>query len=123
MSKKSVVIIEDDKTMGALIKQAFEKAGFEAFWSIGGKEGIELADKQQPAAILLDVIIPDMTGWDALQELQSNPRTKDIPVIIDTNLASEEREMDFLRKGAKAFLVKSDHDPDSIVKRVQEVIG
>lgn len=121
-NKQSVVVIEDDQNMGNAVKQAFEAAGFEVTWSLSGKDGLEQAIKVQPTVILLDVIIPDMTGWDVLLELQNNPKTKDIPVVVDTNLDSSEREMEFLHQGAKAFLVKTDYDPDSIVKKVQEIL-
>lgn len=122
MIKQHILIVEDDPNMGKLMKQAFEEAGFSTSWSLTGREGLELATKEQPTAILLDVIIPDMTGWDVLLELQKNPKTKSIPVVVDTNLDSSEREMEFLHQGAKAFLVKANYDPAGIVKKVQEIL-
>ncbi|MBF0224160.1 MAG: response regulator [Desulfobacterales bacterium] len=80
--KRKILVIDDDKKMCVLVKNYLEDAGYQVTIALGGKEGINLAKNIKPYAILLDILMPNMDGWEVLGKLKSNSQTKDIPVII-----------------------------------------
>jgi DNA-binding response OmpR family regulator len=81
---------------------------------------------RQPSIILLDIMMPRMNGFEVLKELKSQIATKDIPVIVLTNVGSESSDNDrdlAMSLGAESYLVKSYHTPDEVINRVKAIIG
>lgn len=118
MANPTVLIIEDDATYSKSLEQEFISQGFKVVLAVTGKQGIESATNSAPDIILLDVLIPDMTGWDVMKALKSDEKTKNIPVVVDSNLYSNAREMEFIQMGALKYIVKSNTDPEGMVKTV-----
>ncbi|GAP14722.1 response regulators consisting of a CheY-like receiver domain and a winged-helix DNA-binding domain [Longilinea arvoryzae] len=83
-SIRSIVYIEDDPEMIDLVSLIVSKRGFQVKGAHGGRYGLNLVKKEKPTLILLDLMMPDMDGWDVYQQLKSEEETKDIPVIIIT---------------------------------------
>jgi two-component system, OmpR family, response regulator VicR len=81
---KNIVYIEDDIEMIDLVKLILSRRGFEVKGAHGGREGLDVVQHEQPDLILLDLMMPDVDGWDVYQQLKANDLTKDIPVIIIT---------------------------------------
>ena len=81
---KKIVYIEDDIEMINLIKLILERKNYLFFSALGGQTGLELILETQPDLILLDLMMPDIDGWDLYQQIKSNDRIKDIPVVIIT---------------------------------------
>lgn len=81
---RSIVYIEDDPEMIDLVSLIVNKHGFQVIGAHGGRQGLDLVKSEKPALILLDLMMPDMDGWDVYQQLKSEEDTKDIPVIIIT---------------------------------------
>lgn len=123
MADRSILIIEDDKNLAQALESSFTDAGYSVVLSYNGKEGLAKAAEMQPSVILLDVLIPDVIGWDVLKQLKSTEQTKNIPVIVDSNLYSAEREMEMLNMGALEYIVKSNTDPEGVVKKVSDILS
>lgn len=98
-----VLVIEDDPPALELIQKVLEAAGMEAIPARGGPEGLRLAREAHPAAITLDLLMPQVDGWEVLRELKADPLTRAVPVVI---LSCMDRKEKGLRAGADAFLVK-----------------
>jgi signal transduction histidine kinase/CheY-like chemotaxis protein len=98
-----VLIIEDDPSAARLLRQYLETAGYPVRIAIGGEPGLEESRRRPPAAILLDVLLPDIDGWEVLRELKADERLRDIPVIIVTIV--DERDVG-LALGAVDYFVK-----------------
>jgi DNA-binding response OmpR family regulator len=81
---KKIVYIEDDIEMINLIKLILERKNYSFFSALGGQAGLELILEIQPDLILLDLMMPDVDGWDLYQQIKSNDQMKDIPVVIIT---------------------------------------
>jgi two-component system, OmpR family, response regulator VicR len=81
---KSIVYIEDDLEMIDLVKLILSRRGFEVKGAHGGREGLDLVQDEKPDLVLLDLMMPDVDGWDVYQQLKGNPATRDIPVIVIT---------------------------------------
>lgn len=81
---RSIVYIEDDPEMIELVSLIVNKRGFQLIGAHGGRQGLDLVKKEKPTLVLLDLMMPDMDGWDVYQLLKSGEETREIPVIIIT---------------------------------------
>jgi DNA-binding response OmpR family regulator len=83
-SPKMILYIEDDQEMIELIRLILRRRGFEIRGANSGKEGLEIIRKDHPDLLLLDLMMPEMDGWEVYQQLKADEATKNIPVIIVT---------------------------------------
>jgi len=81
---RKVVYVEDEHEMIDLVRLILSRRNFEVFGASGGREGLDLVRKISPDIILLDLMMPDMDGWDVYQQLKADESTKSIPVVIIT---------------------------------------
>lgn len=117
-----VLIVEDEPAYQRILKDTFEKEQFEVLVASEGKQGISEVAKTRPDVILLDIILPGgMNGFDFLEQLKANEQTKGIPVIIITNIASEEKVAREI--GASFYFVKSETSIAQIVAKVKQLIA
>jgi two-component system response regulator VicR len=82
--KKTVVCIEDEPEMIDLVRLILGRKGFELVGAIGGMEGLEKMRESKPDLVLLDLMMPDMDGWEVYQQMKADDNLKDIPVIVVT---------------------------------------
>jgi two-component system cell cycle response regulator len=123
MSKpKTVLIIEDDPDQIFLYETEFTIHGFQVKIAPNGLAGLEAAEKEQPDLILLDEVMEEMTGLVTLKKLKENQKTKNIPVILFTNLEKDEKEQEARQLGAVDFVVKSKVMPKDLVARVKQCL-
>ena len=83
-SPQNIVYIEDDPEMIDLVTLILNRRGFVVKGAHGGKQGLEMVMQEKPDLVLLDLMMPDLDGWDLYQQFKSNETTKDIPIIIIT---------------------------------------
>ena len=93
--RKKVLIVDDEPDIVILLKSRFEASGFTAIGASNGKDGIEKALEEKPDIILLDLLMPQMDGYEAMRHLKKNKKTRDIPLILFTAAPLEE----VLKKG------------------------
>jgi CheY-like chemotaxis protein len=98
-----VLVIEDDPSAVRLLREYLEAAGYPVRIAANGEAGLASVEEHRPAAIILDVLLPGIDGWEVLRRLKADDRTRDVPVIIVTVI--EEREVG-LALGATDYLVK-----------------
>lgn len=79
-----VVCVEDEREMIDLVQLILTRRGYEVHGALGGREGLALIEAVQPDLVLLDLMMPDMDGWEVYQQMKANEAMKDIPVIIVT---------------------------------------
>lgn len=114
----TILVAEDDADQREIICELLQLDGFEVALAQTGDEALELAQKLQPSAIALDVILPKRDGWEVLQALRSNSDTHDIPVLI----ISVVDQAEFGRKlGADDYLLKP-LDPDSLRAKIRRLV-
>jgi len=122
MSKK-ILFIEDEsalqKTFGEILKQG----GYEMISALDGETGLRLAKSEKPDLILLDLILPKMHGFEVLKKLKEDKETKDIPVIVLTNLEKIEDVEKDLELGATTYLVKAQYSLEEIVAKIKQVLS
>ncbi len=120
---KKILIVEDERPLREVLCDKFEANGFKAFKAKDGKEGLAVALKEHPDIILLDIIMPKMDGMTVLKKLREDKRGKDIPVILLTNLADDQKVAEATEEGVYGYLVKSDWKIADVVKMVEERLG
>lgn len=114
---KQVLLVEDEKMLVDLYREAFEDQGFDLSIAENGSDALKMAEST-PDLILLDILLPGINGFEVLRQLKGNSKTKNIPVIVLTNLGSEQTDKDkqlALSLGAVDYLVKSYHDPEELL--------
>jgi DNA-binding response OmpR family regulator len=118
MSTK-VAIIEDDQAISQMYRIKFEMEGFEVETAENGKLGLELLDKFRPEIILLDLMMPEMTGDQMLEELRKTDWGKDIKVIILTNKGEQEAPPVLKDLNVRRFIVKAEMTPRQVAEMVK----
>jgi DNA-binding response OmpR family regulator len=116
-----VVLVEDDKFLQKILMTKFIKEGFDVRSASDAEEGLQLIMTEAPNIVLLDLILPKMSGFDLLTELKTNPKTKSIPVVILSNLGQDEDIARAKGLGAIDFLVKADISINEVVQKVKEI--
>jgi len=117
-----ILIIEDEATLRKTMSEYLVAEKFEAIEAPDGEIGLEEAKKEMPDLILLDIILPKKNGYEVLEELKKDEKTKKIPVILLTNLESTEDIEKAFEKGAVTYLVKSDYRLEDIIKKIKETL-
>jgi CheY-like chemotaxis protein len=118
-----VLIVEDDPLMARMYQKIFGFEGYEVSLAADGEEGIQKAGAEKPTIVLLDIMMPKMNGIQALDKLKANPDTKNIPIIMLTNLAGQQDAETALTKGAVKYIIKSEHEPKQVTDMVKEIIA
>ncbi|RJR27861.1 response regulator [candidate division WWE3 bacterium] len=117
-----ILLIEDEVLILRMYEKIFSYEGFTVITSENGIDGMEKAKAEKPSLILLDIMMPKMDGLRVLESLKQDPETRDIPVVILTNLSSDVVIKDAFSKGAAGYLVKSEIINDKIVEEVKQYI-
>ena len=122
-SKKSVVCIEDEPEMIDLIKLILGRKGFELTGAMGGREGLELIRRTKPDLVLLDLMMPDMDGWEVYQQLKSDDELKHIPVIIVTAKAQSIDKVLGLHIAKVDDYVTKPFGPQELLQSIEKVLS
>ncbi|MBL7154931.1 MAG: response regulator [Candidatus Portnoybacteria bacterium] len=119
---KTILFIEDEPFFQKAVGQFLEKEGFQTKSALDGQVGLALAKKFKPDLILLDLILPKQDGFEVLKELKKDATTKDIPVIILTNLEGGTDVEKALSLGATTYLVKANYELEEVVKKIKQTL-
>ncbi len=120
--KIKVLVVEDEAFLSSLIKEALTRAGFSVDLAIDGDTAFNLLSQTMPDIILLDLILPGISGFDILKKLKEDEQTKAIPVIIISNLGSTDEIQKGLDAGADAYLIKAQVLPVDIINKIHEIL-
>ncbi|MBP6943061.1 MAG: response regulator [Candidatus Buchananbacteria bacterium] len=123
MKTISVLVVEDDTFLADLYKTKFELEGFKVFSAYDGEKGLELAKKQRPDIILLDLMLPKMNGFEVLEGIKADPALGKIPVLLLTNLSQKADVDRGLSLGANDFLIKAHFMPSEVVTKIKTILG
>ena len=119
---KNVLIIEDNVDNCVLINKILEHAGYQTLIANTGMKGYEMALKERPDFILLDIFLPDINGEEILKKIKQNEQIKSIPVIAVTSSAMPGDEARLLAAGCGGYIEKP-IDPTQVVAQIKAVVG
>lgn len=120
---KKILFIEDESALQMAATQIFGQEGYKVLSALNGEIGVRLADEEMPDLILLDLILPKKDGFEVLKELKNNPKTKNIPIIVLTNLEGGSDVEKALELGATTYLVKTNYKLEEIIEKIKQAIG
>jgi DNA-binding response OmpR family regulator len=122
-TKAKILFVDDDNFLRKVYKSELSEQGYEVILAADGEEGLEKSQISDPDLIILDMIMPKKNGFEVLTELQNNPNTQNIPVIILSNLGQEDDIKKGLDLGAVDYLVKDNITLTVIVDKVSQYLN
>ena len=120
---KHILCIEDEPEMIDLIRLILSRRGFEVVGAAGGKEGLEKVRENPPDLILLDLMMPDMDGWEVYQQIKADEKTKNIPVIVVTAKAQSIDKVLGLHIAKVDDYIAKPFSPQDLLNSVDKVFG
>ncbi len=118
-----VAIVEDDQAIAQMYRIKFEAEGFTVDTAENGKLGLALTESMKPDVILLDLMMPEMSGDEMLAKLRATAWGKDIKVIILTNMGEQEIPENVKKLGVTAVILKADMTPRQVADLVKKQLG
>ncbi len=123
-TEPTIMVVEDETLLLEAISKKLKKSGFDVVSCSGGKQAIDYLENisKIPDAIWLDYYLRDMNGLAFMQEIKSNPKWENIPVIVVSNSAGPDKVMNILSLGAKKYILKAEYRLDEIISIMSEFI-
>lgn len=122
-SKFRILIIDDDEASVHMLRTVFQDSGFEVMVAFDGLEGLDVATKHLPDVILTGIVMPRMSGFDMIRNLQNSVSTAKIPVLVYSHLGREGDRDEAEQLGARGFLVRGMTTPNEIVEQARQAIS
>ncbi len=120
---KKIAVVEDDKFLRKVYESKLPKEGFLVVSAGDGKSGLELIRKEKPDLVLLDLIMPIMTGFEVLESLKADTKSKMPKVVVLSNLGQDEDIARSKELGASDFLIKSNLSIKEIVEKIKQYLA
>ena len=117
-----VLIVEDDRYISKMYQLKLSLDGMDTQVAENGRIGVEKIKEFKPDVVLLDILMPEMDGFEVLKTVKSDPELKDIPIIILSNLGQEDHIQKGLALGAIGFIVKSQYTPSKVVEKIKQAL-
>ncbi|MFZ5922361.1 MAG: response regulator transcription factor [Chloroflexota bacterium] len=119
---KRIICIEDEPEMVDLIRLILSRRGFEVSGSQGGQDGLNIVRRELPDLVLLDLMMPDLDGWEVYQQLKADDATKDIPVIVVTAKAQSIDKVLGLHIAKVEDYIAKPFSPQELIESVEKVL-
>lgn len=120
---KKILFVEDESAIQKTFGERLSSEGYEVISALDGEIGLRLAKIKKPDLILLDLILPKVNGFEVLKELKEDKETKDIPVIVLTNLEGIGDVDKAIELGATTYLVKAQYSLEELVEKIKKALG
>jgi two-component system response regulator VicR len=122
-SKKRILCIEDEPEMIDLIRLILGRRGYDVLGAAGGMEGIQMVREQLPDLVLLDLMMPDMDGWQVYQQMKADESTRGIPVIVVTAKAQNIDKVLGVHIAKVDDYISKPFSPQDLLNSVERIIG
>lgn len=120
---KKLLLIEDDKHLAEMYAKKFQNSGFEVTITKNGSTGIEEAKRNKYDVLVLDIMLPGISGIEVLELLRTDVKTAKIPVVIYTNSGDEEHKKKAMCYGADEYILKIDSTPESLCQTINKMVS
>lgn len=121
MSKK-ILVVDDEPDIIAMLDLRLSKNGYDVISAVNAEECLKKAEEDYPDLILLDILLPGMSGFEVAKKLKANKATKDIPIIMVTALIGKDAAAKGLNQGAEYFISKP-FDPESLLTKIKDALA
>jgi CheY-like chemotaxis protein len=124
MSRIKVLLVDDEEEFCKALKLILEETGkFEVLTATRGAVGFQLAKSKKPDVIILDIVMPDMTGTEVAEALLEDNDTKHIPIIFLTALLKKHEEESFRKKFTKYHILAKPVNTDDLISRIRDIVS
>lgn len=120
--KAKILIIEDDNFLAKAYQIKFGKGGFEVVIAMNGAEGLDKAGKEAPKLILLDLMLPKMSGFEFLELIKKDEKLKSIPVVVLSNLGQKSDIDKAMALGAVEYFIKTEYTLEDIINKIKKYL-
>lgn len=117
-----VLVIDDDPSINKLVQIVLRKEGYIVLEALNGLRGCKIARRERPDLIILDIMIPDIDGFEVFRRIRLDPDTKDIPVLFLSALTTEDAIQRGLCMGAKGYITKP-FSNERLIDAIEEILG
>ena len=122
LANKKILWVEDDVFLSDIVARKMSNLNAQLLHAVDSAQTFELLEKETPDLIVLDILLPGMSGYEILEKIKSDPKTKDIPVIILSNFGQKSEVDKGLSMGAVRYLIKATLTLDEILEEVTKSI-
>ncbi len=119
---KKILLIEDEKILRDMYVQKISESGMKVVWADNSKEGLEIAKKEAPDLVILDILLPGKSGLYFLENLKKDSLTSQLKVVVFSNYDDLDAKKKALALGAKAYLIKTQFTPKEMLKKIKEYL-
>jgi len=120
---KKILFIEDESALQKTFGDLLKREGYEMISALDGEEGLKMAKEESPDLILLDLILPKIHGFNVLKRLKEDEQTKEIPVVVLTNLEGIKDVNKAIELGATTYLVKASYSLDEVMAKIRQALS
>lgn len=120
---KKILLVDDEADTAAVFETVLKQAGYEVTWANNASDALNTAKTGAFDLVLMDQMMPDMSGNDALQSLKADPVLNKIPVAMLTNFSHDQLVTEALSRGAVDYILKYQVSHEDLVKKVKEILG
>ena len=120
---KKILLVEDDNFIIDIYITKLKEVGFSVQSAVNGEDAIVKIKQSKPDLVLLDIVLPQVTGFEFLQKIKSMPELKNVPVIVLSNLGQKKEVEKGLDLGAVKYLIKAHYTPTEVVKEIRAVLN
>ena len=118
-----VLLVEDDSLLIDIYSTKLKEAGYDLKVVSDGSKVVEMVREYKPDLVLLDIVLPQMDGWEVLKALKAEEATKATKVLVLSNLGQKEEIEKGLKLGAVQYLIKAHYTPSQVVQEIEKLLG
>jgi len=119
---KKILLIEDDPFLIDIYVTKFKESGFSVEVANDGESAFRYLEEKKPDLVILDIVLPQIDGWEILRKIKSTPGLKNLKVIILSNLSQKEEVERGINLGSIKYLIKAHYTPSQVVEEIKEII-
>ena len=119
---KNILLVEDDPFLSDIYTTKLKEEGFSVDTAMDGEECLRKVEKNMPDLLILDLVLPQMDGWEVLSSIRRQEKFKDLKVIILSNLGQKDEVEKGLKLGAIKYFIKAHYTPSEVVAEIKEIL-
>ena len=119
---KKILLVEDEKVLAEMYRDKFSEAGFKVVVAFSAEEGFEVAKKEKPDLVVLDILLPRGNGISFLEKQRKDPEISSIPVVAFSNFDDPSTKKEAFRLGVIDYLIKTSYTPQEIIEKLKEYL-
>lgn len=119
---KSILLVEDDPYISDIYSTKLKEAGFSVEVATEGEQCLRIIKEKKPDLLLLDIVLPNIDGWEILRKIQEDDKFENLKVIILSNLSQREEVERAVKLGAVKYLIKARYTPTEVVEEIKKIL-